>query len=883
MKLNVLAFFALISLPFSIAAETRTPLHEEWQLQSGCKTTADGASISAAQFATDGWLKISVPSTVLAAQVKAGVLPDPYFGSNLRQIPGTTYPVGQNFANLPMSPDSPYACAWWYRKQFAAPALAAKDNRLWLHFGGINYRGEIWINGKKIADSSAVSGAYRTYDFDVTDAVIPGKPNALAVKTTAPTEKDLGINWVDWNPCPPDKDMGLWGAVDLVETGPVTVRSPLAITHFSDGSLNRADLTVYAELHNSTSNPIKGVLSGTAAGAKFEKPVELAAHEDQTVVFSPEQFPALRIQNPKPWWPRQMGEPHLERLTVTFSAQGHAIDEQSVNFGIREVTSELTANGSRLFRVNGKPILIRGAGWSQDMLLRTDENRLRSQFDLVQDMNLNTIRLEGKLETEDFFRLADERGILVMLGWCCCDHWEHWKDWTPQDLTIATQSLRSQMLRLRHHASLLVWLNGSDNPPIPEVEKAYLQVESDTHWPNPILSSATGAVTPVTGESGVKMTGPYDYVAPSYWYYATHYGGAIGYNTETSPGPAISSLASRKLFLPDPEAWPPSATWSLHYGGGEFKDLKVFDAAMEAVYAKPLSAADYERMAHTMEYDSERAMYEAYSKNKYTSTGVIQWMLNNAWPSMIWHLYDYFLDAGGGYFGAKKACEPLHIQYAYDDRAIDLVNSTYADAEALRAEVHVYGLAWNELYNAHAGVNAISDSSQRIFTIPAALYSGPERILFIDLSLTDASGRVVSHNFYWVPTTLATFDWEATDYTHTPASRHPNLTALAHLPAAQVDAHAELANSPHGREIRLHLANKSNALAFQLRAAVRTPSGGLIAPVLWSDNWIELKPGESTTLTAQLPAADTNTPTVQVDGWNVAPVSLTPTAAVATR
>jgi exo-1,4-beta-D-glucosaminidase len=883
MKLNVLAFFALISLPFSIAAETRTPLHEEWQLQSGCKTTADGASISAAQFATDGWLKISVPSTVLAAQVKAGVLPDPYFGSNLRQIPGTTYPVGQNFANLPMSPDSPYACAWWYRKQFAAPALAAKDNRLWLHFGGINYRGEIWINGKKIADSSAVSGAYRTYDFDVTDAVIPGKPNALAVKTTAPTEKDLGINWVDWNPCPPDKDMGLWGAVDLVETGPVTVRSPLAITHFSDGSLNRADLTVYAELHNSTGNPIKGVLSGTAAGAKFEKPVELAAHEDQTVVFSPEQFPALRIQNPKPWWPRQMGEPHLERLTVTFSAQGHAIDEQSVNFGIREVTSELTANGSRLFRVNGKPILIRGAGWSQDMLLRTDENRLRSQFDLVQDMNLNTIRLEGKLETEDFFRLADERGILVMLGWCCCDHWEHWKDWTPQDLTIATQSLRSQMLRLRHHASLLVWLNGSDNPPIAEVEKAYLQVESDTHWPNPILSSATGAVTPVTGESGVKMTGPYDYVAPSYWYYGTHYGGAIGYNTETSPGPAISSLASRKLFLPDPEAWPPSANWSLHYGGGEFKDLKVFDAAMEAVYAKPQSAADYERMAHTMEYDSERAMYEAYSKNKYTSTGVIQWMLNNAWPSMIWHLYDYFLDAGGGYFGAKKACEPLHIQYAYDDRAIDLVNSTYADAEALRAEVHVYGLAWNELYNAHAGVNAISDSSQRIFTIPAALYSGPERILFIDLSLTDASGRVVSHNFYWVPTTLATFDWEATDYTHTPASRHPNLTALAHLPAAQVDAHAELANSPHGREIRLHLANKSNALAFQLRAAVRTPSGGLIAPVLWSDNWIELKPGESTTLTAQLPAADTNTPTVQVDGWNVAPVSLTPTAAVATR
>ena len=883
MKLKVLALSALILLPISVTAETRTPLHDNWQLQSACKNTADGASISTAAFATDGWLKTSVPSTVLAAQVKAGVLPDPYFADNLRKIPGTTYPVGQNFANLPMSPDSPYACAWWYRTQFNAPALAARDNRLWLHFGGLNYRGELWVNGKKIADSTQIAGAYRTYDFDVTDDLTPGKPNVIAVKTIAPTEKDLGINWVDWNPCPPDKDMGLWGAVDLVETGGVTIRSPLAVTHFPDASLTRADVTVYAELHNASGNSIKGILSGTVAGAKFEKPVELAAHEDQSVAFSPEQFPALRIQNPKPWWPRQMGEPHLERLTVGFAAQGRTTAEQSVNFGIREVTSELTANGSRLFRVNGKPILIRGAGWSQDMLLRTDENRLRSQFDLVQDMNLNTIRLEGKLETEDFFRLADERGILVMLGWCCCDHWEHWKDWTPQDLTIATQSLRSQMLRLRHHASLLVWLNGSDNPPIPEVEKAYLQVEAETHWPNPILSSATQAPTTVTGESGVKMTGPYDYVAPSYWYYGTRYGGAIGYNTETSPGPAISSLASRKLFLSDPEAWPATADWSLHYGGGEFKDLKVFDAAMVAAYAKPQSAADYERMANTMEYDSERAMYEAYSKNKYTSTGVIQWMLNNAWPSMIWHLYDYYLDTGGGYFGAKKACEPLHIQYAYDDRAIDVVNSTYSEAAPLKAQVHVYGINWNELYTATSTVTATPDSSQRLFTIPAALYSGPERILFVDLSLTDASGRAVSHNFYWVPTTLTTFDWEGTDYTHTPASRHEDLTALAHLPAAQVEAHAELASGAHGREIRLHLANKSNVLAFQIRGAVRTASGGLIAPVLWSDNWIELKPGESTTLTAQLPATVSDNPTVQIDGWNVAPVSLTPTTAAAAR
>ncbi|MGA2048084.1 MAG: glycosyl hydrolase family 2 [Terracidiphilus sp.] len=864
-----------------LRAATVTPLREGWQLQSACKLQATGDSIAAEGFQTDGWLKTAVPSTVLASQAAAGVFPDPYYGMNLRQIPGTTYKIGAIFANMPMAQDSPYRCGWWYRTEFTVPAAAHAGERQWLHFGGINYRGDVWLNGQKIADTTKVAGAYRTYDLDVTDSLKPGKKNVLAVETFAPTENDLGINWVDWNPCPPDKDMGLWGAVDLIGTGTVTLRSPLAATHFVDSTLGVAELTVYAELHNSSDRAVKGVVEGTAAGVKFEQPVELAAHEDRTVQFTPEQFAQLRIRNPKLWWPRQMGEPHLERLTMSFREQGEITDEQSVDFGIREITSELTATGSRLFRVNGKPILIRGAGWSQDMLLRTDEHRLREQFHLVEDMNLNTIRLEGKLETEDFFHLADKGGILVMLGWCCCDHWEHWKDWTPEDLTIATASLRSQMLRLRHHASLLVWLNGSDNAPPTSVERAYLNVEAETHWPNPIISAASSQVTAGGGPNGVKMTGPYDYVAPSYWYVDKQNGGAYGFNTETSPGPAIPSLASREKFLPDAQAWPPTANWSMHYGGGEFLNLKVLDDSMAAVYAKPQSAADYERIAGAMEYDSERAMYEAYSRNKYSSTGVIQWMLNNAWPSMIWHLYDYYLDAGAGYFGTKKACEPVHIQYSYDDRSIVVVNSTYERVSGLHASVHVHNAAWKELFKEEAAVDAGVDSSQIVFTIPESLYSDAERIFFIDLTLTDSAGKVVSRNFYWVPGTLTTFDWGKTDYTHTPASRHEDLTALANLPAAKLVAHAEIEKTARGREVRVELENSSEALAFQVSAAVRTQTGGLIAPVIWSDNWIELVPGEKRVLTALLPESGADAPTVQIASWNAGSQTITPTAATA--
>ena len=863
-------FLALLALPAALTAGTVTPLREGWRLQSACKLQAAGASIAAEGFATEGWLQANVPSTVLAAQVAAGVLPDPYFGLNLRQIPGTDYPIGRIFANLPMAQESPYRCGWWYRKEFTAPAVSQKDAHYWLHFAGINYRAEIWLNGHKIADSTQIAGAYRTYDLDVTGILKPGKTNVLAVETFASTEKDLGINWVDWNPSPPDKDMGLTGAVDLVTTGSVTLRSPLAVTHFLNQTLDTSELTVYADLHNSADHAVKGLISGAAAGIRFEQPVELLPHEDREIVFTPEQFPQLRIRDPKPWWPRQMGDPHLERLTLSFSVQGQITDEQGVDFGFREITSELTASGSRLFRVNGKPILIRGAGWSQDMLLRSDDKRLRDQFRLVRDLNLNTIRLEGKLETDEFFHLADQQGILVMLGWCCCDHWEHWKDWTPEDLSIATASLRAQMLRLRPHASLLVWLNGSDGPPPANVESAYLKVESETHWPNPVLSSASAASTTVTGPSGVKMTGPYDYVAPSYWYVDRQHGGAYGFNTETSPGPAISSLASRQKFLPVPEAWPPSAAWSYHYGSGKFSTPQVFDEAMEAIYTKPHSAPEYERLAQAMEYDSERAMFEAYSKNKYASTGVVQWMLNNAWPSMIWHLYDYYLRPGGGYFGAKRAMEALHPIYGYDDHSIWVVSSQYEDAKGLKLTTKIYDLDMTSKFTQSNPVDAPADSTTKIFTFSDVTDLSPT--YFVVLRLEDSSGKLVGSNFYWLSTKPETLDWAKTTWWMTPTASYADFTALSQLPKVKLKVTERSERKGEEEITHVVLQNPSKNLAFFVRLKVdKGAKGEEILPVVWEDNYISLLPGEKREVTATYRASELGAakPSVEVSGWNV--------------
>ncbi|MGC1781396.1 MAG: sugar-binding domain-containing protein [Acidobacteriaceae bacterium] len=857
--------------PASRATENDSvPLRQGWEIQSACKIKAGGAKLSSAHYRADGWIKATVPTTVLAAQVAAGIYPDPYYGMNMRKLPGADYPLGKFFSNLEMPANSPYRCGWWYRKQFQIPANS-RGKTTWLHFGGINYRANIWVNGQRIVDSKQIAGAYRVYNLDITTAVTPGKDAVVAVETFAPGPLDLGINWVDWDPTPPDKDMGLWGPVSVKTTGPVAVRYPFIATHFESADLRVADITVTAQLVNAADHPVKGTLSGTFLGKKFRQPVELAAHESKNVSFSPEQFPQLKLKHPAIWWPAEMGAHPLENLTVQFRTGAKISDTASARVGIREMTSELTGKGARLFRVNGKPILIRGGGWSQDLMMREDHENLPQQIRMVKDMHLNAIRQEAKLEGDEFYRLTDENGILVLAGWCCCDQWEHWKNWTPENHQVANASLRSQMLRLRHHASLLVWLNGSDRHPPADVEQAYLNVEKETQWPNPTLSSASAAPTTVTGPSGVKMSGPYNYVSPSYWYVDTHHGGAFAFNTETSPGPAIPQPDSLKKFIPAEDLWPINQVWDYHAGGGDFGNLDVFNAAMRATYGFPDSMPAYSRIAQTMAYDGERAMFEAYTRNKYTSTGVIQWMLNNAWPSIIWHLYDYYLNTGGGYFGTKKACEPLHVQYSYDDHSIYAVSSLPVGTPSLTVHAEVFDLQLHRVFNQTESVDLAADGSQRVLDIPARLFQPENATHFVRLEMTDKAGKIVSRNFYWIPSKLTVFDWPKTNYTHTPAITYANMQDLNTLAKADIRGSMGI----RGRELRVHLENPSHALAFQVEVVGKDAKGHTIIPLLWSDDFIELMPGEHRDLTATLPEnAAAGGTTVVVSAWNTNTLAL---------
>src|SRR5262249_2045456 len=413
----------------------------------------------------------------------------------------------------------------------------SKAGLTWLNFQGINYRANIWMNGTLIADSKQIAGAWRTYELNVTDRVRVN--NAIAIEVFPPSETDLGITFVDWNPMPPDKNMGLWREAYLATSGPVSIRHPFIDTKVNTEALDAADLTVYAVATNGSNKPVKGSLGVSIEQIHLAQDVELAAGETKEITFTPDQYPQLHVKNPRLWWPAKLGPQNLYQAIFRFETHYVESDRQAIHFGIRQVTSEFTEKGYLLFKINGKKIVIRGGGWTFDMLLNRSDERVEQEMRYALDMNLNTIRLEGKIENDHFFDLADRMGMLVMAGWCCCDFWEKWPKWSDQDKDIAAESLRSQLLRIRSHPSTVMWLNGSDNPPVAEVEQRYLAVEKEIHWPTPVVSSATAKPAEFSGASGVKMTGPYEYVPPSYWLADTKAGGAHGFNTETSPGAAI--------------------------------------------------------------------------------------------------------------------------------------------------------------------------------------------------------------------------------------------------------------------------------------------------------------------------------------------------------
>ena len=864
---KILPFLVITAFSEQLCSQGRSEsfqmiLHDNWTMQSSLTDEAKGAQVSQKDFPVNSWYKITVPSTIIAGLLANNEYNfDPFYGKNFEKL-----------ADKRM--DHP----WWFRKQFELPA-SEKNKNVILKLHGINYKANVWLNGVLLADSSYIKGPFRMIELDVTKQIRYTGENILAIEILRPfnpnrRDGDLAIDYADWIHYPPDYNGGIVNNVEIKTYDQVGIRYPLVTTKFDLPSLDVAHLTVDAEVMNFTVNEKDALVKGNINGVvQFQQKVHLMPNERKQVTFNPADFPQLSLKNPRIWWPWQYGQPQLNKIEISVEVNGHVSNTIAENFGIREITSKLINDHSREFIINGRPIMLRGAAWSPDIFQRHSKKREEQEIKLVRDMNMNIIRSEGKLEDDAFYDLCDQYGLLVMTGWMCCGAWQYPENWSSAERKVAMASDSSVMYWLRNKACVMVWLNGSDMPPRDSsVEQDYLSIERYLKWPNPVIGTADASKSKVSGFSGVKMNGPYDWVPPVYWETDSNkYGGAWSFATEISPGPSIMPYESLIKFLPKDSIWWTNGNWLYHCGTMQFGNTKIFDTTLFERYGKPSSIQGYIAIAQLQNYEGHRAMMEGYGLNKYnTATGVVQWMLCNPWPSLIWHTYDYYLYPAGTYFGMKKSMEPLHVMFSYKSNEVAVVNSLLEKFTGLSVKADVFNLDGALKYSKEMTTDVKEDGIKRCFVIPPI--TGLSPVYFLRLSLKDEKQDTRSVNWYWLSQKADQLDWKKSKWFYTPQSNFADFKILKSMPATTLDVKYSTVKKERQTSHTITVKNTGKAVAFFVHVRVlKGKNADDILPVIFSDNYISLAPGESRTIECSYENEDSGNalPYVSTGAWNL--------------
>jgi exo-1,4-beta-D-glucosaminidase len=876
----------------SSAASNIEELQHGWKMSSAKNISGDEALISLEGFDVAKWYDIQrMPATVLQVLEDNGVYKNLYYGMNLT-TPGEVWKED-----------------WWYRTTFTAPAGRTVYS---LIFKGINYRADIWLNGHKVASRQQAVGMYRSFEFNVTEFIAPGSRNVLAVKITPERAVlgedgvELGDSWLDWInwkyigyhnekkkldvSFTPDRNAGVWKRVYLSSTGAVAIRNPYVATELPLPATTPATLTVYCDLRNSTRQAVNGTLYGeiTRPGKptiKFEKKVSLYGDTTQEVTLNPANFPQLSVAAPDLWWPYLWGPPNLYHLNLDFRIGDEVSDAQAIDFGIRKITSgrdtddkfpAIGTGGNFYLQINGKDYLIRGGVYSPDLLFKNDPQRDLATIRYIKDLGLNLIRWESKIADDSMIELADREGIPVMLGWMCCAQWEHWEAWSAEDQWVARASLRARIRELRSHPAAVIWANGSDGLPPDDLLADYHRILEELHWQNSVVD------TVAAGNrfwSGIHMVGPYVWRPPYYWF-SEKYGAARGSSAEEGDNETVPPLESLKKFIPADKLWPINEYWYFHAGANEGNNtLDTVKRVLDKRYGPSSSAAEFSRKAQLAYFEDVRAQYETYATHWQDRKMTIHWMMNNPWPSVFGHLFDYYFKQGGGYFGAKQALRPINVvwdYYATGDRTqakIYVVNQTNSPQEHKTVSVSYYALDGTRKYfNEMKDVSMAPHSSVEVMTVPRIRDVGPA--YFVKCELRDASGNKVVENSYWNSSVDDDLGDPKRDVQFsTDLAGWGDLSSLNTMPRASLKVSATFSTSKDQSTATITVTNPTDGIAFFVRAEVtQGPSGDEILPITYSENYVTLFPHETRSITASFPMnlLAGKAPTLRLEGYNVA-------------
>ena len=822
-----------------------------WRLQRASEVTAAGEAVSREGFDAGGWIPATVPGTVLASYVNTGAVPDPNFADN----------------HLSIS-ESYFHSDFWYRDTFDA---CIDTERQFLHFDGVNWKAEVFLNGERLG---RIESAFREEAFDVTGILRDGR-NDLAVKVICNdhfgevTVQDafnsgkngglLGadnptmhatVGW-DWLPTVRGRSMGIYDDVYLTYTGPVTVEDPFVRTELPLPDTSYAHVYAQARLVNHADRPVSGTLTLDFDGRPVPLAVDLAAGEDRLVSLDP-----FRLDRPELWWPNGYGDPHLYDVSLAFDADGKVSDTQHFKVGVRQMTvSYDTAAPSRdgcidrlnLF-VNGKRVVGFGGNWGfPEHLMNYRAREYDAAVKYHADMHFTMIRnWVGQTGDREFYEACDRYGILVWQDFWLANPYD---GPNPYYEDIFEDAARHTVRRIRNHPSIALYVGRNEgNPP-----------ESlDTFLSGMVAEEHPGIhYIPHSSEGPVSGGGPYR-ALPVQEYY-TLFGAEKFHSERGMPAPMNYENILRAFGTEHVEPYStlahPNAMWGMHDytlgnvpGASSAQRADTFNQMLEKAFGEPADAREFSRWAQWIAYDGYRAIFEGRSPAR---QGLLLWMSHPAWPSFVWQTYDYYLEPTASYFGCKKACEPVHVLLNPLTETVEAVNWYGSPAETYLAGAEIFGLDGKRLWTREESIGLGPDETVSCF--PLAYPEDRPEVCFVRLRLTDERGALVSENLYWR------------------GKEEGNLQALKSVAPATLSG--EVLSSAAGGEVRLtlRLANTGDTPAMMLRVKVTdTATGDLVVPVLYSDNYFFLMPGESREVAVRLQKEDVaGLPKVSVSGFNV--------------
>jgi exo-1,4-beta-D-glucosaminidase len=857
-----------------------------WEIQSCDKVKENGDIVSTDKFKPDGWYAAPVPSTVLAVLCKNGVFPDPYFGENLRKIPG--YQDGIWYS---MPDNSPFRIPYWYRTEFRLPQEYI-GRKIWLHFDGINYKANIWLNGKRIADSNSVVSMFIRYAFDVTDKVTIGN-NYLAVQITAPgqshgkndkeSDMECTSSWDDHCPYPPDGNMGIWRSVYIRATGSVIIKHPNVVCKLDLPSADVAHLRISGQINNTADKQVTGILraiitdvDNIAVGGNSKgrgktivvcQTVTLKPQETKEAEFLPDKFGALNIKNPRLWWPNPLGQQNLYKLQLEFEIDGEISDSISIDFGIRQITTHLNKAGWRVIQLNGKNILGRGGTWmTSDLLLQFSSKRYESMLRYAKEMNWNLMRVEGYSikELPEFYDMCDKYGIMTAPEIFARNTADH---------KLQLECFKDHLLEIRHHPSIIHFIGHDETVPSRDIDKGYRKL-IDKYAPHITYQAGSGGTAEErSGMGGTRTGGPWHFSTPSYYYgqdsntewtiFRRNY--ASGATYSGGIGGEVALAENFHKFLPESDVWPTSRpAWRFHTictgtwldGDQEGKLVPSFTKLLNRRYGQAKNIDEFSYKAQIMTMEAMRALHEVVAQNKYECTFLLTWKFNAPWPTTLsWNVVDWYLAPTGAYYGTKKACEPLHVQYSYDNDTIYVINSHYQNFEKLKVTANLYDLNMTKKYSKSLTVNIGPDSSNKIFTVERP--KDIKQTYFLKLELKDRSDNLISSNFYW----LSTQPDEKAEFSD-----------LYNLAEVDLDISCSVEKKGDTCFVYADMQNPSSTLAFAVNPKIKkSVSGDLVLPIYWEDNYFSLLPGEKRRVKVEFDIKDIGTeePSLVVSGWNI--------------